>query len=330
MFINHKICGAPEMRAIFTHHDEHPKSDAFILTSRTENGTLVFLQDGGFDICHQIDGLLALRMEMLTALGLAHEAENPEYQLDITLLISHFHVDHVEALFTSILPSPFLHVNAAYYPACSKLAENPKYATTKNGDANWRPRVMEALRTYHPEAPLYEIPFGETREVPFGAGRMTVLMPKEDWGDPELTEYAADLYFADKPEERIERTGIPVVNANCLWVRAEMAGRVLLLTGDTMKRCWDVHDESMDRVMETYGSFLEADVIKYPHHGMKRDEAWPNVQKLLRKADDACVVLTGGKAFEQSGPYLTENNIPWLDVRGGTLTLTFSEKGITK
>lgn len=327
MIINHLVCGADEMQVRFLAHQEHEKSDAFILTIRSQEGMLVYLQDGGWTQCHQIDGLMDLRREMLLAAGLADKIGDPEYQLELTLLISHFHIDHVQALAEAIIPCPYLHVRAAYCPACSCLAQSTLYPDTNNGDAEWRPRVFSALQQHQPEAEIIEVPFGETRELPFHAGRLTVMMPEEDWGKEKLSDYAAELYFHDKPDQLHAKIGVPIVNANCLWARAELHGRVLLLTGDAMKRRWDADDESMDRVLQKYGDFLRADIVKYPHHGTKRNPAWKNVQKLLKTAPDACVVLSGNNGFSQSGPYLTENGVPWVDVRQGTVTFTIDAHG---
>ena len=330
MIINSLVRGADEMQIRFLAHQEHAKSDAFILTVRSQEGTLVYLQDGGWTQCHQLDGLLTLRRNMLLAADLADQLDNPAYKMEITLLISHFHIDHVQGLAESIIPCPYLHVRAAYCPACSCLAQNTLYPDTNNGDAEWRPRVFAALKAHQPQAKIIEVPFGEMRELPFHAGRLTVMMPEEDWGEEKLSAYAAKLYFTTRPTELRAKVGVPIVNANCLWARAEMHGKVLLLTGDTMKRSWEADDESMDRVMALYGDFLQADILKYPHHGTKRSPAWPNVQRLLKNTPGACVVLTGNQGFAESGPYLTENNVPWVDVRQGTVAFTFSADGVTR
>ena len=39
------------------------------------------------------------------------------------------------------------------------------------------------------------------------------------------------------------------------------------------------------------------------------------------------VVLTGHDGYNQAGKYLSENNVPWMDLREGTLTFTITKDG---
>lgn len=329
--INTLVKGNGEIRVRFLEHHVHAKADAFLLTAQDENGTEVLLIDGGWQTGETLCDMLKLRREMLAKANLLSEENNADYKMEISLLVSHFHIDHVEAMITEIIPCPYFSVKHVYYPPESELKNNKRYPITHNGDIEHRPRLMAALETYQKQAVHHEYAFAQEETVPFGPGKMRMMMSLDDWGTEALSQYAEKLYFATKPEEVQVKVGIPIVNANCLWMQLIAFDKKVLFTSDTMKRRWDADDEAMDRFMRRHGDSLVSDIVKYPHHGVLRNEAWPNVQKLLKTTDPAhCVVLTGSKGHEESGPYLTENQIPWVDLNDGTVTFSLTEKGLER
>lgn len=322
--------GEAQVRLSFLGHDKKEKSDAFIITSRTPAGLEVWLSDGGFATGETLEIVLALRRELLRAGGLEKEESNARYKLEVTLLVSHFHIDHVNECIYHLLPSPYIRVRRIIYPHISAYAKDTDHDENCNGDKGIRTRFMLSQRAYQPLAEMMVMNFGEKRTVPFGEGQITLMMPDRDWGTPENAREIGRIYGHSAMSEEKRRQALPVqtINSNCILARIDFASRRLLLTGDAMKKNFDCDDEPLDLLVKQYGGELRADVVKYPHHGQARNPAWAVVRDhMLIPGPDAMVVLTGHDGCNQGGKYLTENGLPWLDLREGTLNFTVTDKG---
>lgn len=322
--------GAPHISLSFLEHPAKEKSDGFILTARTEEELIVWLSDGGFATGESLAQILDLRRQLLAAGGLANEENNPKYKLEVTYLVSHFHIDHVNEGIYYILPNPFIRVKRVYYPQISVYAQDTNHNENCNGDKGIRTRFMLSQKAYQPLAEMVSLPFNDCRTLPFGKGEITLMMPDRDWGMPEHREMIYKLYSHDQMTEERRRDAMPVqvVNSNCVLARMEYAGRSMLLTGDAMKKTFEFDNEPFDRLITQYGDKLRADIVKYPHHGQKRDPAWKVIRDhMLIPGPDAMVVLTGNDGYNQGGKFLTENDVPWMDIREKTLTFTITADG---
>jgi len=270
--------------------------------------------------------------EILKKAGLESENKNKNYKLDVNLLISHFHSDHVRELSNGLIAHKYMRMLSAYYPAPTVLDQSGVYDNSKNSDIDDRQSVLSALTRVWPQAEQHEIGFGDTYIVDTNIGELKLFASDMDWGTPENAKYAEDVYYPTDLAARRADMPVAVVNCNCLWMRFAFAGHSVLFTGDTMKKKTDVNDEPLDRFIAYYGGeALKSDIIKYPHHGLSRNPAaLPIQQHLITDHELACCILTGNKAGEKAGAALDKVGVKWYDIDGGTVVYSLTEDGLSK
>lgn len=258
------------LRLLSVSHHTAPKSDAFLFTL---NGA-VLLEDGGMTGCTDAaDRLLALREELC-----------PEGRLKLVWVLSHFHVDHISAVLETILPDPRFELTEVWLP--------PKTADTdlcpRSGDAKYRAALYALLAAHQPQANIHNLRFADRGGVPesfdFAGARVTLLPPDTDWSDEALIRRVViEGYYGGETDAAKIQTC--VTNAASLWMLIEYAGRRLVFTGDTMKREGKIPDESWERMLALWSERIGtgADLVKWPHHGMRRDPAAPGMRALAPK-----------------------------------------------
>ena len=65
-----------------------------------------------------------------------------------------------------------------------------------------------------------------------------------------------------------------VLNNNSDWFHIRYGSRTFLFTGDTVKKPRQSTEEALDEMLCAYGPILgQFDVVKYVHHGFRRDAA---------------------------------------------------------
>lgn len=330
--VNSLVKGPKEMRVVFLERLSTKKSDAFYIACTDENGMELYLVDGGLATGKCMMELNSLRKEILKNAGLESESKNKNYKLDVHLLISHFHSDHVRELSNGLITNKFLRILSAYYPAPTVLDQSGVYDNSKNSDIDDRKGVLSTLSRTWPEAEQHEIDFGDTYIVDTNIGELKLFANDIDWGTPENVKYTENVYYPDNPADRRTDMPVAVVNCNCLWMRFAYAGHSVLFTGDTMKKKENIHDEPLDRFIAYYGSeALKSDIIKYPHHGLSRNPAaLPIKQHLITDHELACCILTGNKAGEKAGAALDKVGVKWYDIDSGSVVYTLTDAGITK
>lgn len=330
--VNSLVKGPKEMRVVFLERLSTKKSDAFYIACTDENGMELYLVDGGLATGKCSLELNSLRKEILKQAGLESEAKNKNYKLDIHLLISHFHSDHVRELSNGLISHKYMRILSAYYPAPTVLDQSGVYDNDNNSDISDRAGVLSALKRSWPDAPQHEIGFGDTYIVDTNIGELKLFASDMDWGTPENVKYTEDVYYPTDLATRRSDMPIAVVNCNCLWMRFAFAGHSVLFTGDTMKKKETVFDEPLDRFIAYYGDeALRSDVVKYPHHGLSRNPAaLPIKQHLITDHELACCILTGNKAGEKAGAALDLVGVKWYDIDGGTVIYSLTEDGLSK
>ncbi len=328
--VNALAGGTPEVQCTFVAHPAEKKSDGFVLKFIDQQGMDVYAVDGGLSLGDTLRALLALRRSILTQAGLEKELGNRRYKLEVSLLVSHYHIDHVNELVSNIIPArKYLQIRHLYAPDVSVLCGSTQCNQLRNGDLTNRPRVLQAMRCYQPGFTEHCIPFGQTLDVKVRCGEMRLFAPHCDWGAPRQTQLMVEQYMQNgHPEQQIP---VKAINNNSMWVKLSYAGHSLLLTGDTTKRLTDRSDEAVDTMIAHYGEQLRSDIVKYPHHGVKREGcAGPIDEHLLRHGPDACVVLTGTDGPNDGGKLLNERGIRWVDLNRGDVTFSLTDRGISR
>lgn len=331
--VNQLVTGENEMRIVFLKRIDENKSDAFYIMNTTPAGMELFLIDGGRANRHCREELLQLRADILTRAGLADEIDKSTYLLHLTVLISHFHGDHVNELMENIIPcSHKLRLDAVYYPAATALPRKGEFNNDANDDIIKRYKLLESVKVHYLKyCEKHELPFGETMDVPTSLGALRLYASPVDWGAGEYLQWMHDYHFAQKPQNIYNGMGTEVLNGNCMWARMEYAGHSVLFTGDTNKKFADRTDEAFDLFIQKYGEELRSDIVKFPHHGRGRDAAsQPTKDYLLTNDKNAVCILSGVDGPELAGKALKKIKVPWLDLNTQDVVYVIRESGMER
>ena len=331
--VNQLVTGENEMRVVFLKRIDKNKSDAFYILNTTPQGLEVFLIDGGRSNKHCRDELLDLRADILTRAGLAEEINKSGHVLEIKVILSHFHGDHVNELLDNIAKiSPRIRLTGLYFPAATALTRDGTYNNDANDDLLKRYKVLTTVNTFHRKyCPQYEVPFGETMDVPSLLGNIRLYASPVDWGAGEYVKWMEDYHFAAKPQNIHSGMATEVINGNCLWMRVEYAGHSVLFTGDTNKKFENRDDEALDLFIARYGEELRSDIVKFPHHGRGRDAACkPCKAHLMTSNPLAACILSGVDGPELAGKVLDTLNVPWYDLNTSDVTYVIKDSGMEK
>lgn len=248
---------------LIAHGPAVKKADAYLIALDGE----YYLIDGGMtDDTSAYEYLIRLRAAILD--GAPVEAAHAPLRLN--WVVSHFHQDHMAATVQYILRDRRIVLDRVYLPPMTGL--DPKYSG--NGEIKYRAKTLAVIADRHPEAHVIVSEFGGDRlTLSFGEGGEIVLYPPDrDWGVGEDLQYLIDGYYDGDDGHRNVATA--VVNACSQWMLIRWGGRKCLFTGDTMKRRADLDGEAMDAMLARYGGEIgEVDILKWLHHGFKRDRA---------------------------------------------------------
>lgn len=300
MYVNELAQREGLLRVHLIGHGEEPsKSDAFLLEY---NGSFVLIDGGMVDCPISLDYLMEIRRTLL--------ADHPELledsacRLRIRVMISHCHRDHVGALCSHVFPSPYIEIEELYMPPDSCLDE--KYGLS--GDLKYRPQLAEARRAYQPAARVIDVLFG-------AENRMTLPMVSDDAAAPVITicppwknsadpERIAVLTRALKGGEENPNIATLVANNNSMWIHVRHGGNTFLFTGDTVKKKKPMGYEMIEEMIRVYADVLgQVDVVKYVHHGYKRDAAAGVMLSLSPKyVVLTTVVATAAAAIHEQEP----------------------------
>lgn len=261
----------PALRVHCIHHEKKfLKSDAYLL----EYGDRLLLIDSGMKgSLTARDYLLALRRRRIESSG-----ADESVPLRLSWLVSHFHVDHVCAMLESILPDPRFELDTVILPPDSAL--DPYFNTIgTDGDTKYRPLLAEALGKYGTgRENIINIGFGAENivspDIFPGPVKLTVYPPAGDGGIGERLQYMIDGYCDGRGDAGMLPTA--AVNACSVWLHVRYGAHSFLFTGDTMKREARLTRENADEMVEMYGERIgQVTVVKYLHHGYRRDPAAP-------------------------------------------------------
>ncbi len=327
VYINTLFTGGSHIEARFLNTKNNAKTDATVLLDYGEEELEVILIDGGLANGRCYQEVLEIRKALLDEAGLSDQYKNKNYKLRLTLMVTHCHKDHVAELYTNLLSSGMLEIKALYLPPATQMPVDGTYDDSANGDHMHRPRLLDAMARYAPDAPICCPDFGETIEVPLACGKATIYAPLQDYGTPEGLEYVRSVYYEGKTEAKMhDDVPVAVVNANSMWIRIELGESSMLFTGDIMKKKDGRTDEPFDNMIAAYGEALRSDIVKYPHHGISRNPAAEPLSKYLLE-ENGMVVLTTKGARDASGARLAALGTPFVTTEDGSYTFILDAAG---
>lgn len=331
LFVNDLIRGEDQLKITFLEVRDPEKSDAFFIMYLSEKGLDIILHDGGMDDNKTYESLLDLRNEILEKAGVTDD-EAKKYKLRLRSVISHFHGDHTYALDGKILRmKQYFHFTEAYLPPITSLVTGV-YDDDSNGDRWERVRYMSAIETYQPQAKIRLLEYGESLVIPTDIGEVRLFAPPFDWGENDERLKMFEIFYGYKRAYvRPEAIPICVINGNSMCMRVSLSDYSFLFTGDIEKRIANRSDEPLDVMIAHYGEdALRSDIIKYPHHGQQRNAAAKVIQyQLISDKPEAMCILTASDGWEQAGYELTKRNMPWMDLRQGSILYTVKDGKIS-
>ena len=331
LFVNDLIHGEDQLKVTFLEIRDEEKSDAFFIMYLSEKGLDIILHDGGMDDNKTYESLLDLRSEILEKAGVTGD-EAKKYKLRMRSVISHFHGDHTYALDGCILRMKhYFHFTDAYLPPITSLVTGV-YDDDSNGDRWERVRYMNAIETFQPQAKIHILEYGESIILPTDIGQVRVFAPPFDWGENEDRLRMFEVFYGYKRAYvRPEAIPICVINGNSMCMRVSLDDWSFLFTGDIEKRIANRTDEPLDVMIAEYGEdALRSDIIKYPHHGQQRNAAAKVIQyQLITDKPESICILTASDGWDQAGHELNKRNMPWMDLRQGSILYTVKDNQIS-
>lgn len=306
VYLNQFISNDDELE-LFVASCEVKKQDGFVFKYKQE----IFIHDGGHKNTGDgsvYDYICKLRSSLLPD-GIDEDDEN--YKLKITVILSHFHTDHMNTYLYDIIPSPYFEIDTVYMPKQSVFEHtslysvcDPKYYSDGVVTTKGRLAFLEKLSEHSPETEVVCLDFGEVMQIKSDDGEVTFDMfaPSEDWGTQDRAQKILDLYYdGGKASNTAADFPKAVVNSNSMWLKISYKDRTMLFTGDVMKRAKNAYspdspnyaDEPFDVMLSYYAEkcgddVFDVDIVKFPHHGQVRAEASKGVFEVFTPALIIC------------------------------------------
>ena len=300
------------------------KSDGFVVVN---DDKVCVIDVGKAEDVELIDYLLSLREAWI---GENHLPEGMPARLEIVMIISHPHSDHIAALPLLFADERFC-VTEVYAPTRSQISfDAEKAPPTLVVCENRLDDVHEMLASHgHTAKGVTRVPFGKVYPVETGSEDFTMeIYPSHiDWSQDLPSDKAGYRYIlANNPASYIGKDPEKgycngVLNGNSLWVKMSKGGHTVLITGDQRDR-----DEMMGEMLRYYGEeTFKCDVLKLAHHG--EENYSPH---LLRAADPKFAVFTTSidKVLPETVELYEEHGCINYYTADGNLFFNVSEKAI--
>ena len=212
LFANDLIHGEDQLKVIFLDKIHKEKSDAFIILFLSDAGLDITLHDGGFDDGHTYKALRNLRSEILEKAGVT-DTDMGKYKLNIRLVISHFHTDHVQGLNGMILRNNrSFAISEVYAPPATCLPLGI-YDDSENSDVVERPDFLGMMRFYHPDTPIRILDYGDTCIIPTDIGEIRLFARVS-------FENYSFLFTGDIEKRKVSRKDEPLDEMVATWGEA--------------------------------------------------------------------------------------------------------------
>lgn len=297
------------------------KSDGFAII---ENDKVYVIDAGRGDDREMPRFLLELRAKWLANQEDATLIDDENARLEIHIIVSHPHPDHIAA-FKRIFPDFRFAILSILAPVRAHLSLNVPGALEKLTIFEDRLELYEKmLPVYlHPCTAITRLPYGEkyTLPIPHSKTLLEIYPSQFDWSEDRdsesegirfLRKYLSPTY-KDDPEHGYSNGA---ANGNSLWVKITKGNSVALITGDQR-----ASDEMLGSMIRYYGEEeFRCDVLKLPHHGEKNHPPYlisvskpsftiftcaegydtPETQDLCEKISDVYYLRDGNLFFELS------------------------------
>ena len=242
------------------------KSDGFAVI---DNGKVILIDIGREDGVELIKFLLTIREKWLAR---TVAPKDKKAKLEVTVIVSHAHSDHMAALPLLFDDDRFC-VTEIYAPERSSRSldpsgELPSLIQCENVLENMCKGLSEKG---HTAKEITRLPFGKLCTIKAGSDDTIIEIY------PSHIDWSADLP-SDKEGYRYIRANNPasykenmaeightngILNGNSLWVKVIKGDRSVLFTGDQRDR-----DEMLGAMIRYYGEeSFKCDILTIPHHG---------------------------------------------------------------
>lgn len=243
------------------------KSDGFVVV---DSGKVFVIDIGKKDDTELIQFLAALRENWL---GERRLSDGDAAKLELTLIISHSHSDHIGALPHLISDERFC-ITDIYAPQRPYLSLDVPGALpplVENED-RLESICKDLAQKGHTAKGITRIPFGRGCTIPSGSADCVLkIYPAHiDWSeDRSCDQEGFRFLLANNPAtyQDIPILGYAngILNGNSLWIKVIKGEKSVLITGD-QRDC----DEMLGAMIRYYGeNEFACDVLKIPHHGQK-------------------------------------------------------------
>ncbi len=302
------------------------KSDGFAIV---ENDQIYVIDSGRGDDKEMHLFLRELRAKWLENQSDANLLEDDNARLEIHIIVSHPHPDHIAA-FKYILPDFKLCIMSLLAPERAYLSLDVPGALEK------LTAFEDRLELYAQMLPIYghtcrritRLPYGEKRvlSLPDSTATLTLYPSQFDWSEDRpsqsegirfLRKYQSPTY-KDDPEHGYSNG---VANGNSLWVKITKGTSVALITGDQRDS-----DEMLGSMIRHYGEEeFRCHVLKLPHHGEKNCSPY-----LISVADPKITIFTCSEGYDTpEAQDICEKIGDVYYLRDGNLFFTITENAIT-
>ena len=242
-----------------------PKSDGFAVV---DNGKVFVIDIGRGGDAQLIRFLADLRDQWL---GETRLADGESAKLELTLIISHAHPDHMAALPLLLNDERFC-VTDIYAPERSCLSTDlPEELPHLTWFESRLESICEELsKRGHTAKGITRIPFGRVCSITVGSADsvLKIYSSPFDWSQDRPCDKEGLCFirannpscYKDKPQVGYANG---ILNGNSLWVKVIKGKHSALITGD-QRDC----DEMLGAMIRYYGEDeFDCDVLKIPHHG---------------------------------------------------------------
>ena len=299
------------------------KSDGFAVV---DHGKVFVIDVGKADDTALIDFLIELRARWLGEMRLP---QDKPAKLELTLIVSHAHPDHIAALPLLLEDGRFC-ITDIYAPTRSRLGYDIPDALPNL--LKYENRLINACQNLaeqgHTAKGITRVPYGKSISLPMGsADAILKIYPAHiDWAQERPSDKEGLRFILNNNPEsykEIPERGYTngILNGNFLWVKVTKGECSVLFTGD-QRDC----DEMLGAMIRHYGEkeFI-CDVLKIPHHGEGNYSPY-----LIGAANPKFTVFTTSfeKAMPQTVKLCEERGCINYYTADGNLLLYIDEKEI--